>query len=405
MISAHARNWGDGTFASPPLFQQGQNGMRTLIASNEVPSAEILRREMQRQGYEDSSCQIVPFDRVVSQISQFKPDLIALVLPPATVQGQSLLAELRRLLAIPILVFGPANNPKFILQILREGGSEYLDEADCRGEFQGALERMQSQQTKREATGKIITVMSSCGGGGASTLAANLATALALDCKKSLLVDLVLKTGNQAALFDLRPTYSLSDLCNVNGLIDRSMVERALSRHESGVHLLASPRRQDTFITLLNKTDPRVLAVNTADSLRQTLALSRFMFPYIVIDHSPTFSEEQLQALRMADSMLLVLRLEFAALRNVQRLLEHMDHLGLPRDKVRLIANRLGQPKEVPAEKAAEALKMPIFHLIPDDPTTINRASNFGIPALLDAPRSKIANSFRELAKKIREIN
>ena len=141
------------------------------------------------------------------------------------------------------------------------------------------------------------------------------------------------------------------------------------------------------------------MAVITADRLRQTLALSRYMFPYIVVDHSSTFSEEQLQALHMADLMLIVFRLEFAALRNVQRLLDHMDRLRLPRDKIRLIANRNGQPKEVPIEKAAEALKMPIFHMIPDDTGTVNRASNFGVPAVLDAPRSKVAGSFRELGQ------
>ena len=101
-------------------------------------------------------------------------------------------------------------------------------------------------------------------------------------------------------LFDLQPTVSLADLCQVNGLIDRDMVERALARHDSGVHLLASPRRQDSFIATLNRTDPGLQTNNTADSLRQTLGMSRFMFPYIVIDHGATFSEELLQALRMA---------------------------------------------------------------------------------------------------------
>jgi pilus assembly protein CpaE len=165
---------------------------------------------------------------------------------------------------------------------------------------------------------------------------------------------------------------------------------------------------QDRFVTLLQRSDPGSLSgagTITADSLRQTLALSRYMFPYIVIDHAPTFTEEQLQALRMANVMLIVFRLEFAALRNVQRLLEHMNRLSLPSDRIRLIANRHGQPKEVPVEKAAEALKLPIFHTIPEDVATINRANNIGNPAVLDAPRSKVAHSVRELAKKIREIN
>jgi pilus assembly protein CpaE len=382
--------------------------MRTLIASNEDTLAETIRQEMLRNGHESASCLVVHFDRVVHQITEFKPELVALILQPDPMQGYALLGELRRLITVPILVFGPVSDAKFILQVLREGGNEYLDDTDCRGELLGALHRLQSQRTKREATGKIITVVSSCGGAGASTVAANLATALAADCKKSLLVDLVLETGILAALFNLHPTYTLTDLCRISGLIDRSMVERSLANHECGVHLLASPRMQDRFVTLLQRSDPGSLSgagTITADSLRQTLALSRYMFPYIVIDHAPTFTEEQLQALRMANVMLIVFRLEFAALRNVQRLLEHMNRLSLPSDRIRLIANRHGQPKEVPVEKAAEALKLPIFHTIPEDVATINRANNIGNPAVLDAPRSKVAHSVRELAKKIREIN
>ncbi len=374
--------------------------MRTLIASNENALAEIIRTEMLGSG-PDASCQIARFDAVVHEVSEFKPLLIVLVLEPEPALGEVMLVELRRIFEIPIMVFGAADDPKFILQVLREGASEYLDAADCLAELKGALERLQALQTKQEATGKIITVVSACGGGGASTVAANVATVLAADSKTCLLVDLELETGILAALFDLHSTYSLTDLCQINGLIDRSMVERSLARHDCGVQLLGSPRMQDRFLTALHRSDPSAMAVITADRLRQTLALSRYMFPYIVVDHSSTFSEEQLQALQMADLMLIVFRLEFAALRNVQRLLDHMDRLLLPRDKIRLIANRCGQPKEVPIEKAAEALKMPIFHMIPDDTGTVNRASNFGVPAVLDAPRSKVAGSFRELGQKI----
>ncbi len=383
---------------------EDQGLMRTLIASNEDHLAETIRQEMLRNGHDDASCQIVRFDDVIHHVSEVQPGLVVLVLPPDPVQGRTLLAELRRLLAAPILVLGPAEDPKFILQILREGGSEYLDSADCRNEVQGALQRLLNQNSKRESTGKIISVVAACGGGGASTVSANLATALAADCKKSLLVDLDLETGILAALFDLQPTYSIADLSQINGLIDRSMVERALVRHDSGVHLLASPRMQDRFLTVPYRTDGNAPAAVTAGSLRQTLALARFLFPYIVIDQTPTFAEEQVQALRMADIVLLTFRLEFAALRNVQRLLEHMDRLEIPRERIRLVANRFGQPKEVPSEKAAEALKMPIYHALPEDAATINRANNFGIPAVLDAPRSKVAQGYRELAQKIRNL-
>ena len=113
--------------------------MRTLIASNENALAEIIRTEMLGSG-PDASCQIARFDAVVHEVSEFKPLLIVLVLEPEPALGEVMLVELRRIFEIPIMVFGAADDPKFILQVLREGASEYLDAADCLAELKGALD-------------------------------------------------------------------------------------------------------------------------------------------------------------------------------------------------------------------------------------------------------------------------
>lgn len=103
--------------------------------------------------------------------------------------------------------------------------------------------------------------------------------------------------------------------------------------------------------------------------------------------------------LGQSDAILIVFRLDFTSLRNVRRTLEHLEGHGIPREKFRLVVNRLGQPQEVPRAKAEEALGMKIFHAIPDDAKTINRANNQGTPAVLSAPSAKVSRSFAALAK------
>ena len=56
---------------------------------------------------------------------------------------------------------------------------------------------------------------------------------------------------------------------------------------------------------------------------------------------------------------------------------------------MRLVVNRYGQPKEVPASKAEEALGLKIAHYIPDDPKTVNRANNNGVPLVLESPSAQ----------------
>jgi pilus assembly protein CpaE len=117
-----------------------------------------------------------------------------------------------------------------------------------------------------------------------------------------------------------------------------------------------------------------------------------------VVDLDDSFHAEQAQTLRQTDIILLVLRLDFTSLRNTQLTLDHLAQLQIPRDRVRVIVNRYGQPQELPTTKAEEALGMKIAHYVPDDPKTINRANNHGIPAVLDSPSAKVSKSVLQLA-------
>jgi pilus assembly protein CpaE len=198
-----------------------------------------------------------------------------------------------------------------------------------------------------------------------------------------------LASGDLAALLDLKPTHTLAELCLNAARLDRVMFERSLARHASGVHLLAPPR---AFADM---------AYVTPEGVGQALSMARSLFPYVVVDLDHSFREEQLQVLRQADIVLLVLRLDFTSLCNGRRTLDYLEHLGVPRERVRLVVNRYGQPKEIPASKAEEALGCKIFHYVPDDPRTVNRANNNGVPAVLDSPRAAVSKSVTRLTMSI----
>jgi pilus assembly protein CpaE len=121
----------------------------------------------------------------------------------------------------------------------------------------------------------------------------------------------------------------------------------------------------------------------------------------VVADLDHSFREEQAQVLRQADIVLVVLRLDFTCLRNSQQALDYLVRLGVSRDRVRVVVNRYGQPKEVPASKAEEALGVKVFHYVPDDPKTVNRANNSGVPLVLESPSAKVSRSVTQLALSI----
>ena len=65
------------------------------------------------------------------------------------------------------------------------------------------------------------------------------------------------------------------------------------------------------------------------------------------------------------------------------------------------MVNRYGQPKEVPAAKAEEALGVEIAYYVPDDARAVNRANNNGVPVVLEAPSSKVSKSVIRLAASV----
>jgi pilus assembly protein CpaE len=289
----------------------------------------------------------------------------------------------------PVLVVGPATDPKVILRVLRDGADHYVDEAALAAERAALLPRLHPEGGGPAEPGRFLALLAAGGGSGSSTLAVNVAAVLAQQHQSCALVDLKPGVGDLAALLDLKPTYTLADLCADATRLDQAMLERSLVRHASGVHLLAPPR------TL---ADVRHV---TAVGIRQVLALARSLFPYVVGDLDDCFHEEQVEALRHADVVLLVLRLDFTSLRHARRILEQLEQLGVAREQVRVVVNRYGQPEELPAASAERALGLKIAHYVPDEPKTINRANNTGTPAVLETPRARVSREITQLAASV----
>ena len=362
--------------------------MQALIMSDHEAIAGRVRQVLLFEGLDCPAACFAPNDNAAQHLAKAQPDLVVMVLGPHTEHALEVLGELRRVVQTRILVVGPASS-KLVLRALRGGADDYVDESDLEAELQAALKRLKEAGSGREAAGRIIAVLAPCGGSGSSTLATNVATALAKEHKEVALVDLKLEAGDLATLLDLRPVYTLADLTQNIARMDRVLLERSLVRHSSGVHLLGPPR------TLAD------VAHVTPEGVDQVLNLARVVFPYVVVDVDHAYSEVQVRAVRQADVILLVLRLEFAALRNTRKALDQMEHLGVDRSRVRLVVNRYGQPKEVPAAKAEEALGVKIFHYVPDDPRSVNRANNNGTPFVLETPSAKVSKSVTRLAMSI----
>jgi pilus assembly protein CpaE len=315
-------------------------------------------------------------------------DLVVVNISSDPDRGLVFLSELRRGTTGRIIAVGPSGDAKLILRTLRDGAEHYLDEADVEQELRGTLVQLQALRALQlHEPGRSVCVIKPSGGSGCSTLAANLAVLLAQEHKNCALLDFDFVTDDLTALLDLKPTATLADLGKYSTKMDRFVFERSLTRHATGVALLASSRFHED------------LAQITSLCIREVLDWATTLFPQVVVDVGQVFQEAKVEALREANVILLVFRLDFTSVRNVKRAVEHLEKNGIDRQRVVLVVNRYGQPKELSASEAEGSLGMKIAYYLADDPKIVNEANNKGIPMVLDSPRSNVSKSMARLAK------
>ncbi|MDG3004748.1 AAA family ATPase [Paludisphaera mucosa] len=360
-----------------------------IVADDEAIAARI-RAVLAFQKRDCPRANVLPTDQAVARLGREQGvEVVVAVLPPDPATALELLSRLVPTAGGGLLAVGPTSDARLVLQAHRIGVRDYLDKGDLEVELAASIERLAAAPRAAKLLGRIVAVLAPSGGSGSSTIAANLAAALAAEHGSAGLFDLKLEAGDLAALFDVKPSFTLADLCKTDVPFDKVMLERSFARHESGVSLLAAPRRL---------ADAGLVR---PEGVARALDLARSIFPHVVVDVDHTFREEQLVALRLADVVLVVFRLDFNSLRNVCRTSEHLGRMGVGGDRIRLVVNRAGQPGEVPRAKAEEALGGKIAHAVPEDARTVARANNNGVPLVIESPSSKVARSVVQLAQSL----
>ncbi|AMV38178.1 CpaE family protein [Planctomyces sp. SH-PL62] len=362
--------------------------MPCFIVADDESIASRIRSVLAFHKRDCPKTNVLPTDQAAGRLGREPAvGLVVAVLPPDPATALELLARLAPMADGGLLAVGPTSDARLVVQALRTGVRDYLDRSDLEAELDAAVKRMAASTHAGASHGRVVAVLAPSGGSGSSTIAANLASAMAAEHGSAGLFDLKLEAGDLAALLDLKPTYTLADLCKTAAPFDKVMLERSFARHESGVSLLAAPRRL---------ADAPLVR---PEGVARALDLARSLFPAVVVDVDHHFRDEQLVAIRDADVLAVVFRLDFNSLRNVHRTMEHLGRLGLAGDRVRLVVNRSGQPGEVPHAKAEEALGGVIAFSVPEDARTVARANNNGVPFVIEAPSSKVARSLVQLAR------
>jgi pilus assembly protein CpaE len=242
------------------------------------------------------------------------------------------------------------------------------------------------------AVGRIIAIVGAKGGVGASTVAHNVAWAIARDIAlDSVVIDLDLAFGTAGLDYNQDPLQGIANAVFSPDRLDTAMMDRLLSKCTDRLSLLAAPA------TLEQVYD---FGANAFDSIFDTL---RMTTSCIVLDVPHQWSGWTKRALVGADDILIVAEPDLANLRNTKNMLS-MLRAARPNDRPPLYClNQVRMPKrpEIDARGFGKTIESQPIAAIPFDPQLFGRAANNGQMIAELTERHRTTKMFLEIARRL----
>jgi pilus assembly protein CpaE len=290
-----------------------------------------------------------------------------------------------------VFVTTAEKNPDWILKLIRAGAQEYLLKPLEPNELLEGLQKagrlyIDRSPKKPVASGKVISVYNPIGGMGTTTIAVNLAAALAQKSQKVALVDLNFFSGDAAIFLDLNPKYTLTSLTANVSRLDDNFLMSVMARHESGIYLLSDPLDVDETVGI------------TPEQIERIIVFLKSIFEYVIIDTSGPLHGINQTTFEASNRIIYNTILSLPALKNAHRYMMALHKHGVERGKLMILINRYLSRSDIKIADAEKILGQKIFTTIPNEYSDVNDSINKGKPLVNLYPRSPVSKAIMDIA-------
>ena len=327
------------------MSQSNQNrGHDAFIAV--VSDAEIaagIEQYCAERGIEDANIQLRP--EPLGDAPAIVNGGAAVVVVQAGVADEDTLAKLEQLCtyissggAFIAILDDPS--AQAIRQLFRAGVTDVLPTPVAENELIAALNtarnKFSSVSTPSRGKGKIISVVKTSGGVGATTLSTNLGRELLDATGKSVaVIDLDIQFGTVGLALDLQPRMDVTDAIRAGDRLDDMLLRSIMTKHKSGLDVLTAPERV-TPLDVITEHFIELLVTH----LRNTYD--------IVILETPTAWGHWIAALFEASDLVVpVVETSVRSADGAKRMMRGFDDFGISEPPLFIVANKVAKKSEV----------------------------------------------------------
>lgn len=285
-----------------------------------------------------------------------------------------------------ILLVASHFDPALMLEAMRAGVNEFVTYPVSVPELQTAIKRLIGSLAPT-VRGDMFAFIGAKGGVGTTTVAVNVATALAKATKEStLLIDLNVACGDAAVFLGSEPRFSIADALENVERLDPAFFNGLIVRSKSGLELLGASGRTVTG----SNFDP--------SRIRTLLEFASATRQYTVLD-VPRSDTMVLDSLEAATKIVLVVNQELATVRNAARMAATLRQ-RYGKGRLSLVLTRTDRRAEIGHEDVERTVGLPVSHTLPSDYRQAVQAMNKGLPLVLDS-QSELAGAFTAFAREM----